>query len=464
MRTLLLALRNLWRNRRRSLATLLGIAIGSIAILLFGGFKANIKQTMQTDSVRRGGHLQIQHKDYFLYGSGNPTAYSIAEFSAVVEAIKADPSLKDMLLYTTPTLQFGGIAGNYPAGVSRTIIGTGVQASDHAGMREWNRYGLKFDWPRFELQDAAPNAAIVGLGVARVLQLCEALKVPDCTTPERVPAATGASLPDDIAALSQIESKPDATFDAASRKIELLASNPRGAPNVAALEVARAENQGFKEFDDVAVVLQLAQAQRLVYGAASPKVTAIHVQLRDTAMLGAAQQRIESQLAGWSGSQPLVVRDFASLNPFYVQSLQMFDTIFGFIFVLIGGIVMFTVSNTMNTAVTERTVEIGTLRAMGLRRAGIRSLFVTEGMILGIIGAILGVVLALLAAAVVNRLGLEWLPPGSAGRLPLAVAVWGEGVLIAGTSFGLMIITTLSAWWPAYRAARLNVVEALRHV
>ncbi|MBV5331373.1 ABC transporter permease, partial [bacterium] len=71
--------------------------------------------------------------------------------------------------------------------------------------------------------------------------------------------------------------------------------------------------------------------------------------------------------------------DFRALNPSYVQTMQMFDTIFGFVFVLIGGIVLFTVSNTMNTTVVERTVEIGTLRAIGLRRGGIRQLFVTEG-------------------------------------------------------------------------------------
>jgi putative ABC transport system permease protein len=48
--------------------------------------------------------------------------------------------------------------------------------------------------------------------------------------------------------------------------------------------------------------------------------------------------------------------------------------------------------------------------------------------------------------------------------MPFTVAVWGENSMIAGTTVGLIIIATLSAWWPAYRAARLDVVEALRHV
>ena len=142
----------------------------------------------------------------------------------------------------------------------------------------------------------------------------------------------------------------------------------------------------------------------------------------------------------------------------------MFDTIFGFIFVLIGAIVLFTVSNTMNTAVVERTVEIGTLRAIGLRRAGIRQLFVTEGALLGLSGAILGVVLALTLAAIVNQAGLTWLPPGNVEPLPLLLLVSGQSTMIIGTTIGLIAIAVLSAWWPAYRAAQLNVVEALRHV
>ena len=131
---------------------------------------------------------------------------------------------------------------------------------------------------------------------------------------------------------------------------------------------------------------------------------------------------------------------------------------------LIGGIVLFTVSNTMNTTVVERIVEIGTLRAIGLRRAGILRLFVTEGALLGLCGAVLGVVLALVLAVVINQIGAPWLPPGNVELVPFTVNVWGEAKMIFGTTIGLICVAILSAWWPAYRAARLDVVEALRHV
>ena len=77
MNTVALAWRNLLRNRRRSLMTLSAMILGLMAVLLFGGYIKDINYAMQTDFVRRSGHLQIQHKDYFRMGSGNPTAFGI---------------------------------------------------------------------------------------------------------------------------------------------------------------------------------------------------------------------------------------------------------------------------------------------------------------------------------------------------------------------------------------------------
>ena len=177
-----------------------------------------------------------------------------------------------------------------------------------------------------------------------------------------------------------------------------------------------------------------------------------------------AAARLKALLVRLSPDQPLSVLDFEALNPFYTQTMGLFDTIFGFIFALIGGIVLFTVSNTMNAAVVERTTEIGTLRSIGLRQRGIRRLFVMEGFLLGAVGALVGVFSALLVSLIVNRSGLTWLPPGSSEALPLTVRVWSETRMILGTAVGLVIIGAVSAWWPAYRAARLKIVDALRHV
>jgi putative ABC transport system permease protein len=462
MRTLLLALRNLMRNRRRSLTTLVAMAIGAVTILVFGGYSRNITLSLQTSYVLRGGHLQIQRKDYFLYGSGNPAAYGIADYQRVIDVVARDPVLAPMLAVVTPTLTLGGIAGNFAAGVSRTIVGSGVVVADRNRMRRWNDYGITLNLPPFALTGTAEDAVVIGTGVARVLELCEPLGVADCPKHARPEKPAGASAPEDIAALSALESRPVQV--ASEARIELLAANVHGAPNVASLHVVKAERQGFKELDDMFVGMHLAQAQRLLYGGERPQVTAVAIQLAHTSQIPAARARLNELLQTALQGEPLEVQDFEVLNPFYGQAVGMFATIFGFMAVLIGAIVLFTVGNTMSMAVFERTAEIGTLRAMGLRRSGIRRLFIGEALLLGAIGAVVGVAAAIAFAWLINHAGLTWMPPGQTDAVPLTVRVWGEWKMMLGTGAGLTVVAVLSAWWPARLAARMQIVDALRHV
>lgn len=464
MMTLSLAVRNLLRNRRRSLATLLAMAIGSTSILLFGGFSTNINYTLQSLFVRTGGHLQIQHRDFYLYGNGNPGAYGIDHYDQLIATIKADDVLRSMLLVTTPTLQFGGIAANYPANASRTIIGKGLVPKDINAMYAWNDFQVEKKEPSFALDGAAEDGAIIGLGVARVLQLCDALQIATCPSPQKNKQSDETSLPDDIAQLGVDEAASKSASVVNPRKLDVLLVSASGAPNVTSIEVVRAQEQGFKEMDDVYIIMNFAHIQKLMYASSTPKATSIMLQLQHSDQIPAAIERLKPILAVFSTSQPLAVLDFRTLNPFYLQTIRMFDTIFGFVFILIGGIVLFTVGNTMNTAVVERTVEIGTLRAIGLRRAGIQRLFVTEGALIGLTGALLGVVLALGIATLINQSNLLWLPPGNVEPLPLNITVLGEYRMITSVTLGLIFIAVLSAWWPAHRAANLKVVEALRHV
>lgn len=464
MKTLTLAWRNLLRNQRRSLMTLIAMVLGLVAVLLFGGYVTDIKYGLQSEFVRRTGHLQIQQKDYFRLGSGNPTAYGIASYERIVTAIKQDAALAPLLVVVTPTLQFGGVAGNFAASVSRTVFVNGVVVEDQNRMGGWNDYGLRILSRQLSLSGTAPDSAVIGTGVARVLEMCAALKVPDCASTSAKVEPQGKDLPDDIAALTGASTHSPAASGVGKQRIELLAGNARGAPNVASVNVVRAEFQGLKELDDVYVGLHLSQAQRLIFGAGSPQVTAIVLQLQHTAQIPVARERLEYLLKTTLKDEPLAVFDYETLNPYYGQALAMFASIFGFISVLIGAIVLFTVSNTMSMAVMERTVEIGTLRAIGLRQTGIKAMFLTEGIVLGCFGAVLGIGAALGFAWFINQLGLTWIAPGRIEPSPLAVSLSGEHGLMLVSAVGLVIVAALSAILPASRAARMNIVDALRHV
>lgn len=462
MNTFSLALRNLLRNRRRSLTTLLAMVVGLVAILLFGGYRSNIMYGMETGFVQFNGHLQVQRKGYFVDGGDNPTAYGIEGYEQLVERIRNDKELAPMLAVVTPSLQLGGIAGNFASGTSRSVMATGLVPEDRNRMLDWNDYGIISYAEPLPLAGAGDDAVVVGTGVARKLGLCSLIDKRDCgtTRPAKEPAAGAADLPDDIAALSSQEKGADAA--PAANRIEMLAATAHGAPNVAGLNAIKATNMGIKALDDVYMAMHLKQAQRLIYGQSAPQVTAIIVQLKHTAQIPQARARLAALLADVK-EQELEVIDFYALNPMYVQTREFMDSMFGFIAMLIGVIVLFTIGNTMSTAVMERTAEIGTLRAMGQRRSGIRRLFLCEAAILGAAGAAIGVVCALLVANAINHSGWAWTPPGYSYAYLVLVRVGEDLPLLVGCVTGMMVVTVMSAWWPARRAAKSVIVDALRH-
>ncbi|MBI3149922.1 MAG: ABC transporter permease [Betaproteobacteria bacterium] len=466
MNTWLLALRNLLRNRRRSLATLLAMVVGLTAILLFGGYRSNILYGMETGFVQQSGHLQVQRRGYFLDGSDNPSAYGMPRYREIIDAIQRDPVLAPMAVVVTPTLQLGGIAGNYSAGASRSVVASGLVANERNHMLQWNDYDMISYAQPLALEGAAEDAVVVGTGVARKLQLCAALEVANCrqTPAADAPveaAATGSPAPDDVLALSALEKaqQPRGAYN----RIEMLAATASGAPNVASLTVVKASNFGIKAIDDIYLAMHLAQAQKLIYGAGRPEATAVIMQLRHTAQMPEARARLTALLASDFAGEPLEVLDFQTLNPMYRQTDEFMASMFGFIALLIGVIVLFTIGNTMGTAVMERTVEIGTLRAMGVRRGGIRRLFMCEALLLGAIGSVVGLTVALMVSWFINHSGWAWTPPGYSYAYLILVRVWQDVPLLVGSVLGMIAVTVASAWWPASRAAKLQIVDALRH-
>lgn len=461
-----LALRNLWRNQRRSATTLLAMMIGMLSILLFGGYSRTVYYGLETDFVGRSGHLQLQRKDYFWFGSGDPQGYSLQNYQALISDIQQDPELAPLLQVVTPVLQFGGIAGNFDAGLSKLVIVQGVDVAGQNQMRQWNDYQLAISPELLSMNPSAADEAEIGIGVARMLQLCSQLALKDCPqtdTTSGTQSGQSNSLSANLAALAAQQSTTTDVGQTGAR-LELLAASTGGAPNVSRLQINRAVTTGAKELDEVYLAMQLSQAQSLLYGEAGQRVTALQIQLRHTADLEKAQARLQQLIDNRWQQQPLEVHDFQTLNPAFGQITGMFSAIFGFITILISAIVLFTVGNTMSMAVLERTVEIGTLRTLGLRRSGIRRLFVSEGLLLGLTGAIFGTLLALLLAGLINQAGFAWLPPGSSNPVPITIRLWGEHQMLLSISLTVVLVATLSAWWPARRAAQQDVVDALRYV
>jgi putative ABC transport system permease protein len=460
--------RNILRNRRRSAVTGFAVAIGTVALLVFGAFQTYVFAGLETAIVQRTGHLTVFRDGYFVYGTGNPAAYGINDYTSVTQVIGDDPVLKPMINVLTPTLSLFGIAGNFAGDndAAKTFFGLGVVPSNRERMRQWDEYGAGRTYVADDrLSDDDPTRGIIGAGLARILNLCEALKLADCPPPpDAEPRAEikAAELPNGISDAARGDLVSDGDTRTGLPQIDLLAATAGGAPNVVNLTLAGAEAQVVKELDDSYIGMHLALAQQLLYGRGEHKVTGIVLQLERSEDMAAARARL-AQLFKERGLK-LEVRDFAELTPNYAQIVNFFRSMFLFIAVIIGVIVLSTVVNTMTMTVMERTNEIGTTRAMGVRRSGIRRQFLVEGCLLGIIGASLGLILAVIVAYIVNHAGLTWTPPGNATPARLQLDLGDARRIVIGTWIGLVLTATVAALIPANRAAKLAVVDALRHV
>jgi putative ABC transport system permease protein len=461
-----IAFRNIFRNTRRSLMTLLAIAVGGIAIVLFGEFVAFIQAGLETNAVEKVGHLTVFRRGYFDYGGGNPAAYGIDDYGGVIRLIQSDPQVGPKLNVVTPTVSLTGIAGNFDIDASKTFMGSGYVPAAWDTMRRWDEHLInrRRVLAPSGLEQGDETRAVVGIGLARVLGLCEPLHLADCPPRSSPPASRPAPserIAGDLVALAQAEQTERPSVAQGAPRLDLLAATAAGAPNVMSVSVTRAESQGARELDDNVVVLHFDLAQKLLYGRAEPKAVGIVLQLHRTEDLGAVRSRLVSLFD--ERHLDLEVRDFAEREPFYKQAVGMFAAIFLFISLIMGVIVLFTVVNTMGMSVMERTNEIGTARAIGLRRSGVRRMFLLEGAMLGAFGATAGVLAAQVIAWLFNRAGATWTPPGNASPVPLEVMTSGGGLLV-GAWLGLVLMATVAAVVPANRAARLQVVDALRHV
>ena len=466
-----IAFRNILRNGRRTAMTLSAIAIGAAAMLCLGQFIAQTALNFQTGVVRNSGHLAVFRKGYFDFGSGNPSAYGIPDYDALIRLIRLDPELGVLTSVVTPQVNLVGVAGNYSSDASTTVAAVGVDPESFDKMRKWDAYGVRGDVAPIKsgLDVADQSGGVIGIGLARILGLCDTLKVTACpkdphkSTP--APSPLGLTAPPSFVAELAAREKPQQSPSNDAAPIDLLTATANGAPNVARLNIRKAERQGIKQLDDAYIRMNFREAQQLLFGRGQgqAKANAVVIQLHRTQDIARAKLRLQSVIA--KRGLDLEVRDLNELNPFYLQSLQFLQAVFLFLAANIGGIVLFTVVNTMSMTVMERTNEIGTGRAIGVRRGDIRLQFLLEGSMLGGIGASVGTILAQVIGVVVNSAGVKIVLPGTADAMHLKLltssAVW---PLVGAVWVGLVAMSILAAVFPANRAARMVVVDALRHV
>jgi putative ABC transport system permease protein len=400
-----IAFRNVFRNRRRTALTLVVIVFGVVALIFFGGYKEVTFRNLRESTIRnRLGHMQVYQQGALKAKSEKPLDHGLENVAVIRAAIEQDPRVKT----TAAQINLTGLITN--GDKSETFLGTAVEPERDRSMGSQKMVSGTF------LSSGETDAVIIGKGLAETLNV----------------------KPGDF--------------------LTLMTTTVTGSLNAMDVRVAGVFSTGVREYDDRAVKIPLVGAQQLLQ---TQKVEKLLVMLKDTADTAAAKSTIEQLFAAkrW----PLEVRDWSQLATFYHQVVLLYNGIFGFLGIVVFAIVVLSVANTIMMAIFERTREIGTLMSMGTTRSRIWSMFLLEGLFVGILGGVIGLVAGYALAQLVNTMHIQLPPPpgytrGYALELLLHAPVLIQSVLVA------VITATVSAIFPAFKASRMKIVDALGHI
>lgn len=405
---LLLAFRNVFRNRRRTIMTLLMVGGGVAGLLLVGGFFAFMFHGLRESTIRTGlGHIQIFTAEHFRRDDVHVLDTGISNWQQVSASAQSVHHVRGV----APRIEFYGMLSN---GVKSSVfMGSAVNPDTERNMG--------FD-PRIASgRDLSANSngeveALIGTGVARSMSV----KVGDGLT--------------------------------------ILAVTADGALNGIDVQIVGIVSTGFKDFDDRYLRITLPSAQRLLQ---SDRVTNLVIGLDNTENTDAAAAELAPRLHG--ASQEMALRRWIDLAAYYKQVRTLFSGIFFFLGVIVFFMVLMASVNTLLMAMFERTREIGTMLAMGTPRHWIVALFMVEATVTGILGTAVGLVGGNLLGMALNASGLH-LPPPPGTSFDMMFRVLPVPGLMIGSSLMVIISLTLASILPAIRASRLQIAEALAHV
>lgn len=401
--TLRMAVRNLGRNTRRTLAAVLMVASGVIAFLLAGGYIAWVFEDMREATIHSQiGYIQVVRPGFFQKGLADPYAFLLP----AGEAEQTSIANLDGVLSLTPRLLFGGLVSHGET----TVAFSGEGIDPRREKRLSSRISLLEGEDLGGLDD---KAVWLGEGLARSLSV-----------------------------------KPG---DA----IVLLVTTAGGGANAVEVRVAGVFATITKDYDDHALRLPIGQARKLmrVQGATSWVLL-----LDDWRRTDSIKSILESRLP--VGDFQIV--PWHDLSDFYNKTVELFSKQVSVVKVIIGLIIILTITNTLTMSVLERTTEIGTVRAIGQRRSDLVLLFVVEGGLVGFLGAACGLVIGYALAQAISAVGIPMPPaPGMAhgftGRIVVTLDLATDALLLA------LVTTFLASLLPAWKAGRMNIVDALRY-
>ena len=410
--TLRIAVRNLFRYKRRTILTLslivLGIMFVSIFIAVTGSFK-NMMIGQMTDSML--GHIQVHRKGYLAAIDNLPLNLNMKS-QAYKKLEKTLDDLHEIEAYS-PRIKFGGIFSTF-------VETTNIRLNGVYPDRESKTVPL------------LPSRLIEGKGAT--------LSKGEIWIPELMSKSMKAKMGDMIVIIA---TNQDGSVNGKQFKVSGVLESVTGPGG----------RDGYIHIEDAMEVLRMENME----------ISEVAIRLKNFGDMNPLSSKLDTLLASQlnkQGKPMFEVHTWEKLSPFY-NIARMIDIMTLFIKIMLIAIVLISIMNVMIMAVYERIREIGTIAAIGTLPGRILSMFVLEGFCMGAAGTVIGGVLSALIIYFANMARIAFDFGRQTGLVLSAAISLSEILTISGIVIAVSIVASLQ---PALKAARMDPIEALGHV
>ncbi len=403
-----LAWRNMWRNWRRTVIALVAIILGVTLLLFFDGLIKGSDQAIFGNAVRLyGGNLQV-HAPGFRAKATRLPLLSLESADTVIQTVKAQPNI----LAVAERISTAGIVSNHG-----NTLRVAITAIDPVVETPMSIQAEHIVQGRF-LLSADRSAMVIGKGMSDALQV----QVGDT--------------------------------------VNLVGRRKNEAMRQHTMTIVGIYNLGMPEIEKSSVYMSLSDAQ-ILYNLRDQATEAV-IFLQNVGGEDRLMNTLQGDLPNYE------VDTWQTLRPEIRQTLDTklaASTFFGLIILLIAAI---GILNLMTMAVFERTREMGVLAALGMKGRQIMGLFLLEGALIGVVGAVIGCGMGALLTWWVGQVGINLAGVSGMGEIGALMGdrlypVISPSALI---SRGIMVVilTSLASLYPAWQASRKEPAIALHHV
>jgi len=406
-----IALRNLLRYKRRTLLTSSLIAVGVTFVLVFVSSSSAFKNLMIsqiTDSML--GHIQIHKQGYMASIDSLPLTLNLDQ-KDIEKLEKAVNSMSGIKAYS-PRIKFAGMFSNFMETTNIRVNGV---------------------YPDKE-------EAVAPLLPGRVKQGEKVIKKGEMFIPELLAKGMEVKVGDTIVVIA---TNQDGSVNGKQFRVGAVIESVTGPGG----------RDGYMHIEDAMEMLRMDQME----------VSEVAIRLDDFDKLHSVSAALDAALSDQlnkAGKPVFDVRTWEDLSPFYNVS-RMIEVMTFFIRLMLIAIVLISVMNVMIMAVYERIREIGTMAAIGTKPGKILFLFLIEGFFLGLTGTLVGILFTCAVTYVINAVEISFNFGRQIGLVLSPRLEPGQIFLISGI---VILVSILAALQPAYKASRMEPINALRHV